>query len=125
MRKHGRARARKRRPDQFIYEDVGLQHQRIGEQGQKERMQRINFEGNFNWSFKPSEGRAGGIISIWNSDKFICSSSWFMEGAIVVNGFWKSDDSHCVIINVYAPGLYPKGENYGIEFYLLLISSKC
>ncbi|KAL8499456.1 hypothetical protein ACS0TY_022426 [Phlomoides rotata] len=65
-------------------------------------------QGNFNWSFKPSEGRAGGIISIWNSDKFICSSSWFMEDAIVVNGFWKSDDSHCVIINVYAPCPLPK-----------------
>ncbi|KAL8513819.1 hypothetical protein ACS0TY_013073 [Phlomoides rotata] len=59
--------------------------------------------GNFNWSFKPSVGRSGGIISIWNSDKFICSSSWFMEGAVVVNGYWIADDSQCMIINVYAP----------------------
>ncbi|KAL8537033.1 hypothetical protein ACS0TY_012283 [Phlomoides rotata] len=66
--------------------------------------------GNYNWSFKPSVGRSGGIISIWNSDKFICSSSWFMEGAVVVNGYWTSDDSHCMIINVYAPCLLSERE---------------
>ncbi|KAL8557527.1 hypothetical protein ACS0TY_004823 [Phlomoides rotata] len=36
--------------------------------------------GNFNWSFKPSVERAGGIISIWNFNKFRCSSCWFVEG---------------------------------------------
>ncbi|KAL8547987.1 hypothetical protein ACS0TY_007324 [Phlomoides rotata] len=59
--------------------------------------------GNFYWSFKPSVGRSGGIISIWNSDKFTCSSCWSMEGAVVVNGYWNADNAHCMIINVYAP----------------------
>ncbi|KAL8503606.1 hypothetical protein ACS0TY_022368 [Phlomoides rotata] len=33
-----------------------------------------------------------------------------MDCAVVVNGFWKSDDSDCVIINVYAPCPLPERE---------------
>ncbi|KAL8497556.1 hypothetical protein ACS0TY_021043 [Phlomoides rotata] len=32
-----------------------------------------------------TEGRSGGIVSIWNSDKFYVISSWHMEGAVIVN----------------------------------------
>ncbi|KAL8546618.1 hypothetical protein ACS0TY_006369 [Phlomoides rotata] len=42
--------------------------------------------GKMGWAFKAAEGRAGGILSIWNNEKFMASSSWHMEWALVVNG---------------------------------------
>ncbi|KAL8530056.1 hypothetical protein ACS0TY_007225 [Phlomoides rotata] len=59
-------------------------------------------EGNVGWVFKKSEGRSGGIISLWDADKFSCLSSWDMNGALVVNGLWSRDGSACCIVNVYA-----------------------
>ncbi|KAL8461664.1 hypothetical protein ACS0TY_032954 [Phlomoides rotata] len=55
------------------------------------------------WAYREAVGRAGGIISLWDSDKFVCSSSWNMEGAVIVNGFWKEDGARCCMVNVYAP----------------------
>lgn len=45
------------------------------------------------------------MISVWNSDKFLVSSQWYMEGAVVVNGVWVENDTTCCIVNVYAPCL--------------------
>lgn len=47
-------------------------------------------------------GRAGGIITLWNSDKFFYSSSWHMNGAVVVNGRWGANDAVCCTVNIYA-----------------------
>ncbi|KAL8462439.1 hypothetical protein ACS0TY_033457 [Phlomoides rotata] len=55
------------------------------------------------WAYREAVGRAGGIISLWDSDEFACSSSWNMEGAVIVNGFWKEDGTRCCVVNVYAP----------------------
>lgn len=57
------------------------------------------------WVYKGSEGRSGGMLTIWDNDVFCKSSSWFMRGALVVNGFFRRDGTNCCIINVYAPGL--------------------
>lgn len=55
------------------------------------------------WEAKDAEGRAGGIITLWNPDKFVCSSSWHMNGAVIVNDWWGMNRVRCCIINVYAP----------------------
>lgn len=44
--------------------------------------------GNFDWVGKASNGRSGGIIYLWNSEKFVCSSFWDMEAAVIVKGHW-------------------------------------
>ncbi|KAL8516188.1 hypothetical protein ACS0TY_014749 [Phlomoides rotata] len=32
--------------------------------------------GNSDWAFKPSEGNSGGLLTIWNKDKFHRTSVW-------------------------------------------------
>lgn len=54
------------------------------------------------WAYRESEGRSGGIISLWNLEVSSASSSWYMKGAVVVNGFWRSERIECCIVNVYA-----------------------
>ncbi|KAL8543823.1 hypothetical protein ACS0TY_004393 [Phlomoides rotata] len=61
--------------------------------------------GRVGWAYKGFVGRLGGILSLWNSDLFVASSCWHMEGAVVVNGFWGTDRVECSIVNVYAPCL--------------------
>lgn len=58
-------------------------------------------EGNFDWAARDAVGRAGGILCIWNSDKFLCSSSWHMEGSVGVCGVWGAERTRCCIINIY------------------------
>ncbi|KAL8499899.1 hypothetical protein ACS0TY_019784 [Phlomoides rotata] len=60
-------------------------------------------DSNFDWAFSESEGRAGGILSIWKNDVFHKSSSWNVRGVLVVNGFFTEDGSRGVLLNVYAP----------------------
>lgn len=60
---------------------------------------------NCGWAAKDAQGRVGGIIVLWNSEKYSCSSWWFMDGAVVVNGWWGMDRIRWCIINVYAPCL--------------------
>ncbi|KAL8464257.1 hypothetical protein ACS0TY_033965 [Phlomoides rotata] len=50
-------------------------------------------------------GRSGGILSIWSSEVFRKSSSWYSRGILVVNGFFTKDGVRGVLINVYAPCL--------------------
>lgn len=54
------------------------------------------------WAASDSIGRSGGIITLWNPNKFIASSTWNMQGAVVVNGVWGTDRLRCCIVNVYA-----------------------
>ncbi|KAL8479431.1 hypothetical protein ACS0TY_026354 [Phlomoides rotata] len=58
---------------------------------------------NLGCAFKSEEGRAGGLITIWNDDKFQKLSSWDSEGILVVNGIWKEDGKRCTFVNIHAP----------------------
>ncbi|KAL8490074.1 hypothetical protein ACS0TY_025825 [Phlomoides rotata] len=60
---------------------------------------------NVGWAFKESTGRAGGIMSLWNSYLFSMISSWNMDGVVVVNGMWGTKRTGCCMVNVYAPCL--------------------
>lgn len=50
-----------------------------------------------------SVGRAGGILSFWDKNRFISSSNWCLGGAIVVSGKWKVNGEEYCVINIYAP----------------------
>ncbi|KAL8479964.1 hypothetical protein ACS0TY_026780 [Phlomoides rotata] len=62
----------------------------------------------FDWACKELEGRAGGILTIWNDEVFCKTSSWFTKGMLIANGFWRGDGALCCIINVYAPCILSK-----------------
>lgn len=55
------------------------------------------------WVYRESEGRSGGIISLWNPEVFSASSSWHMKGSVVVNGYWGSERIEFSIVNIYVP----------------------
>lgn len=42
--------------------------------------------GNFGWVAKASTRRSGGMISIWDAEKFVKSSFWDFDGELVVKG---------------------------------------
>ncbi|KAL8546466.1 hypothetical protein ACS0TY_006265 [Phlomoides rotata] len=41
--------------------------------------------------------------SLWDAAKFIRSSSWDMDGVVIVNGFWKDNGWRCCVVNIYSP----------------------
>ncbi|KAL8485188.1 hypothetical protein ACS0TY_027479 [Phlomoides rotata] len=57
---------------------------------------------NFDWAYNESEGRSGGILSIWNKDVFHKSNSWSVRGVLVINGYFTGDGGRGVLMNVYA-----------------------
>lgn len=65
---------------------------------------------NCGWVFREAEGRAGGILLIWDKEVFSYLSHWHVYGALVVNGLWGHDRIECCIINVYAPCLINEKE---------------
>ncbi|XP_057775424.1 uncharacterized protein LOC130994398 [Salvia miltiorrhiza] len=58
---------------------------------------------NFDVAVRNAEGRAGGILSAWNTASFTASSKWDIPGAVVVNGFRQDDGRAFCLVNVYAP----------------------
>lgn len=58
---------------------------------------------NCGWAAREAQGRAEGLIVLWDSDKFRCMSWWHMDGVVVLIGFWGSEEIKCCIVNVYAP----------------------
>ncbi|XP_057774912.1 uncharacterized protein LOC130993894 [Salvia miltiorrhiza] len=57
-----------------------------------------------------AEGRLGGILTMWNPEKFSVSSQWEAPGLVFVNGLWNSNSSIfcCCSINVYAQQSLPE-----------------
>lgn len=55
------------------------------------------------WSVENAVGRSGGIITCWDDRKFVCTSSWSLGGAVIVNGWWRETREELCIINVYIP----------------------
>ncbi|KAK7268910.1 hypothetical protein RIF29_21619 [Crotalaria pallida] len=55
------------------------------------------------WEFFPSNGRSGGVVSIWRklifSKKTVCSDPAF----IVIQGVWEVANVPCIIANIYSP----------------------
>lgn len=56
----------------------------------------------FDWAFKPSVGRSGGVLSLWNSGIFQKTAVIEGEGFLCVKGLWESTSSPCAIVNIYS-----------------------
>ncbi|XP_057811598.1 uncharacterized protein LOC131025829 [Salvia miltiorrhiza] len=54
-------------------------------------------------TFRNSTGRSGGILSIWNKERFAASSWWDFPGGVAVNGQWVTGNIPCCFVNIYAP----------------------
>ncbi|XP_058774728.1 uncharacterized protein LOC131649000 [Vicia villosa] len=57
----------------------------------------------FDFASKPSEGRSGGIVTMWDRSKFELQNSRILNHAIWVEGVWGKEKRKVIIINVYAP----------------------
>jgi nicotinamide riboside transporter PnuC len=55
-----------------------------------------------NWSFVPSVGNSGGILSIWCSSKGKSVFSFVGPGFVGVCLYWGVASARCFIINVYS-----------------------
>ncbi|GJY77774.1 RNA-directed DNA polymerase, eukaryota [Tanacetum coccineum] len=61
--------------------------------------------GNFQFEFveRPSNGRSGGLVSIWDPKVFSKINEFQFENFLIVEGNWIASHTHCFMINVYAP----------------------
>lgn len=57
------------------------------------------------WEADLADGNSGGVISIWDKEKFQKVSAWSMKGVVAVNGIWLELGCRCTILNVYAPNV--------------------
>ncbi|XP_057789837.1 uncharacterized protein LOC131006698 [Salvia miltiorrhiza] len=57
---------------------------------------------NYGLARRDAEGRSGGILCAWNKDHFTATSSWDMQGAVIINGVGKAGNLSYCLINVYA-----------------------
>ncbi|GKV23714.1 hypothetical protein SLEP1_g33413 [Rubroshorea leprosula] len=57
---------------------------------------------NFDWVFKASVGRSGGVLCIWDKDFFEKVSVVEKPGALAIFGLWGEKKQKCCIVNVNA-----------------------
>ncbi|GAU21183.1 hypothetical protein TSUD_11000 [Trifolium subterraneum] len=55
------------------------------------------------FSFKPSAGASGGIITLWNSNTVEVVYSVSFEHVLIIHGLFKKDNKAFFVANVYAP----------------------
>ncbi|XP_057809109.1 uncharacterized protein LOC131023581 [Salvia miltiorrhiza] len=79
---------------------------------------------NFDWAVRESEGRSGGILSVWSKDKFVATSKWNVTGAVIVNGIWLQGGLHCCFVNVYAPMGTTEKESLWDTLQLIALQNK-
>ncbi|KAJ9549508.1 hypothetical protein OSB04_022051 [Centaurea solstitialis] len=53
--------------------------------------------------FKSSQGRSGGLISVWDKQLFSCESSFTGDGFLVTIGWWQCPVVKVAMVNIYAP----------------------
>ncbi|GMI69972.1 hypothetical protein HRI_000666500 [Hibiscus trionum] len=57
----------------------------------------------FEFSFSPSVGASGGILAIWEGDRFVLESVEIERHFVMLHGRWKHEDMVCCFMVVYAP----------------------
>jgi len=55
------------------------------------------------FSFKPSIGASGGLLSLWDSKEVEVWSSWSFEHVLVITGSFVKTGERFVVFNLYAP----------------------
>ncbi|KAK7281208.1 hypothetical protein RIF29_08984 [Crotalaria pallida] len=77
----------------------------------------------FDWAFRASQGRSGGILCIWNKDKFLKESVFQGEGFVAVQGVWYVGRMQCVVVIIYSPCNLTDKRKLWAEIYQLKCSS--
>ena len=60
-------------------------------------------DANVGFSFQPSVGAAGGLLTLWDYTKVEVWSSLSFEHVLVITGRFLQSEEHFVLFNVYAP----------------------
>ncbi|KAL8504494.1 hypothetical protein ACS0TY_015889 [Phlomoides rotata] len=55
------------------------------------------------WVSRQAIGHSGGIATFWDIESIQCSSTWHLNGILVVNAVRNSDLADLCLINIYAP----------------------
>ncbi|GKV27391.1 hypothetical protein SLEP1_g36564 [Rubroshorea leprosula] len=88
--------------------------QRIDEMEKRDKKEKTNMvmtevtgikEDDFDWVAKASNGRSGGLLSVWNSKVFRKNGVIEGENYLGVCGLWGEEDTVVYIINIYSPCL--------------------
>ena len=56
----------------------------------------------FDFAFQGSLGKSGGIMTLWNKDKFQKSNCILRQDCLVVKGIWTETRKAMYIVNIYA-----------------------
>ncbi|GLT28935.1 hypothetical protein SLA2020_038370 [Shorea laevis] len=59
-------------------------------------------QGNFDWVYKASVGKSGGLLCVWDNDVFVKDTVVEIPGALAIYGMWGVKKQKCCIVNVYA-----------------------
>lgn len=57
----------------------------------------------FQWAYKPAEGRSGGLLVVWDASCFEKTGGMQGEHFLRVDGLWSHQKIPVSIVNVYAP----------------------
>nr|KYP70042.1 hypothetical protein KK1_009250 [Cajanus cajan] len=74
----------------------------------------------FEWAFYPSEGRSGGIVSIWKTSIFKLETSIIQPNFIALYGRWGEQNLDCWVVNVYAPCVQQLKKDLWVRLHALM-----
>ncbi|GMJ15906.1 hypothetical protein HRI_005259800 [Hibiscus trionum] len=57
----------------------------------------------FDFVYSPSEGRSGGILTIWDKSVFNLEDSTVNNNFLRLSGYWRNVEGKVAIVNVYSP----------------------
>jgi hypothetical protein len=77
------------------------------------------------WSFRPSEGNSGGILSLWRRSCAYDVSCFGGEGYVGVCFDWGVHRHKCFVINVYANVIPCLKEGCGRPFWRSVVGGEC
>ncbi|TYH93990.1 hypothetical protein ES332_A12G011100v1 [Gossypium tomentosum] len=71
----------------------------------KDAVRKLWRDDNCEFRFVAAVGRSGGLLTMWDKNKFILFKDWSDDRVIAIEGKWVKEDLDVVLINVYAPNI--------------------
>lgn len=72
-----------------------------------------------------ARGRSGGILTIWDTNKFSVSEIKVGTGYVFIRGLWGHQHQPCVFINIYAPCTVPERKELWSEITAIINTLDC
>ncbi|GKB99158.1 cytochrome P450, partial [Tanacetum coccineum] len=79
----------------------------------------------FDFVFKKSDGKSGGLIAVWDTSRFLKHSCKEGEGYLAVRGKWLPTDDACLFVVVYAPQCIHKKKTLWDELNKMTLDLDC